>query len=58
MEWNELSNAEIEVSLKEMEFEYDSIATNIQKQYDQLYVLNNKYLEGKKILDKRLKNMK
>lgn len=55
MEWEELSNAEIEVKLKELEFEYTSVSTKIQNEYDLLRKLNNEYLEGKRIIDKRLK---
>ena len=57
MEWDELSNAEIEVKIKSMEFEYENIKTNIEKLYNQLLILNSQYLEGKKVLDKRLKKL-
>lgn len=55
MEWEDLSNAEIEVKLKSMEFEYDSTSSKIKEMYKILNKLNNDYIDGKKLLDKRLK---
>lgn len=54
MDWKEMSNSEIEVKLKELEFKYEKIKTNIIKLYDELNKLNNDYINGKFIIDKRL----
>jgi len=57
MDWNELSNSEIEVKLKEIEFEYENIKTEIYNKYKKLSILNTDYIEGKSTLDKRLTPM-
>lgn len=54
MNWKEMSNSEIEVKLKELEFEYDKTKSDITKLYDKLNELNKEYLNGKYIIDKRL----
>lgn len=54
MDWKEMSNSEIEVKLKELEFEYDKIKSNILELYNKLNDLNKDYLNGKYIIDKRL----
>ena len=33
MNWEELSNSEIEIKLKEMEFEYNKISNEINEKY-------------------------
>ena len=36
MNWDELSNSEIEIKLKEMEFEYNIISKEINEKYSKL----------------------
>lgn len=54
MNWQEMSNSEIEVKLKELEFEYEKIKNDILKLYDVLDDVNKEYVNGKFIIDKRL----
>ena len=54
MEWKNMSNSEIEVKLKELEFEYEKCRNDINKLYDKLENINSNYIKGKKIIDKRL----
>lgn len=54
MEWKEFSNSEIEVKLKELEFEYNKIQKDINELYVKLNDLNKEYIKGKFIIDKRI----
>lgn len=54
MDWKEMTNSEIEVKLKEREFEYNKVKNDIVKLYNKLDELNKDYINGKFILDKRL----
>lgn len=54
MEWKELSNSEIEVKLKELEFEYNKIQEEINERYIKLNELNKDYIKGKFVIDKRI----
>ena len=49
-----MTNSEIEVKLKEREFEYDKLKNDIVKLVNKLDELNKDYINGKFILDKRL----
>jgi hypothetical protein len=54
MDWKEMSNSEIEVKIKELEFEYQAIQAEISKKYESLNILNKEYLNGKYTLEKRM----
>lgn len=54
MEWKEMSNSEIEVKLKEMEFEYNSVNLEITKLGKKLNELSSEYNKGKSLLEKRI----
>lgn len=58
MEWKNMSNSEIEVKLKELEFEYEKCRIDINKLYDKLEDINSNYLKGKQVIDKRLNPIK
>ena len=58
MNWEELSNSEIEIKLKEIEFEYNKISNEINEKYSKLNELNKNYIKGKYVIDKRLKPSK
>lgn len=55
IEWSEYSNSEIEIKLKELEFEHDNKKNEIAKMYDELNYLNSNYIKGLEILNKRTK---
>lgn len=55
IEWSEYSNSEIEIKLKELEFEHDNKKNEITKMYDELNYLNSNYIKGLEILNKRTK---
>ena len=52
IDWKEKSNSEIEVRLKE--FEFDKIKLGIDKSYRKLDELKSEYIKGKTVLDKRI----
>lgn len=54
MEWKEMSNSEIEVKLKELEFEYTKVQTEINEKYVKLNELNKNYINGKFVMEKRM----
>lgn len=54
MDWKEMSNSEIEVRLKQLEFEYDKTNTEITKLGKKLNELSLEYNKGKYLLDKRI----
>ena len=54
MDWKEMSNSEIEVKLKELEFEYNKVQKEINELYTKINKLNNEYINGKFIIDKRI----
>ncbi len=53
MNWKEMSNSEIEVAVKGLEFEYEKIKLEIYTLSDKLDSLNSEYIKGKEILDRR-----
>lgn len=53
-----MSNSEIEVKLKELEFEYDKINLDITKLGNKLNELSLEYNKGKYLLNKRLNSNK
>jgi hypothetical protein len=58
MDWKEMSNSEIEVKLKELEFEYDKVNLDITKLGNKLNELSLEYNKGKYLLNKRLNSNK
>ena len=54
MNFNEMSNSEIEVIVKQLEFEYDKINLEITKLGNKLNELSSDYNKAKYLLDKRL----
>lgn len=54
MNWKEMSNSEIEVKLKELEFEYNKTKMDMIELSNKLDELNEMYINGKFIIDKRL----
>ena len=54
MNFNEMSNSEIEVKIKEFEFEYDKVNLEITKLGNKLNELSANYNKAKYLLDKRL----
>lgn len=49
-----MSNSEIEVKLKELEFEYTKVQTEINEKYVKLNELNKNYINGKFVMEKRM----
>lgn len=58
IDWSLLSNLEIEVKIKELEFEYKKTQNEIVKLGDKLNELSLEYNKGNKILQKRLRPKK
>jgi hypothetical protein len=56
--WYDYANSEIEIKLKTLEFEYEKLKQDVVKQYDLLNKLNNEYLRGKSVLERRIKPKK
>lgn len=54
IKFNEMSNSEIEIRIKSLEFEYEKVKNEIYERYDKLDYLNKNYLLGKTLLEKRL----
>jgi hypothetical protein len=54
IEWSELSNSEMEVKLKTLEFEYENVKNNINKQILVLDELEKSYIKGISELNKRI----
>lgn len=53
MDWDKLTNAEIEMKLKTMEMEYNNVKKDITQKFSELTKLNTIYIEGKNKLIKR-----
>ena len=49
-----MSNSQIEVKLKELEFEFESIQNQIKKLAENLNKLSVEYDKGKNLINKRL----
>ena len=54
MKWEELSNSEIEVKLKELEFKYEKTNNDITDLGKKLNDLSKEYNKGKYLLEKRI----
>jgi hypothetical protein len=55
MDINMMSNAEIKVAMKELEFEYEALKTKIKKIIDRMDEIDEKYISYSNLLNKRSK---
>lgn len=53
IEYSKLSNADINIKLKSLEDEYETIKTKVTKQLQRMEELDKLFLEGKTELQKR-----
>lgn len=53
IEYSKLSNADINIKLKSLEDEYETIKTKVAKQLQRMEELDKLFLEGKSELQKR-----
>lgn len=58
LKWSEMSNSEIEVKLKELESEYNKIRIDIGNLYTKLQCLNNEFIKGSNLINKRINAIK
>ena len=54
IDWDEYSNSEIETKLKTMAFEYEKLTNEVNEKGYKLNDLNQSYIKGKAMLEKRL----
>lgn len=54
VDWEDYSNLEIETKLKTMAFEYEKLTNEINEKGHKLNDLNQNYIKGKAMLEKRL----
>jgi len=54
IDWDDYSNLEIETKLKTMAFEYEKLTNEINEKGYKLNELNQSYIKGKAMLEKRL----
>ena len=52
-----MSNAEIKVAMKELEFEYEALKTKIKKIIDRMDEIDKKYISYSNLLNKRSKGI-
>lgn len=57
MNVNMLSNAELKILMKEMEFEYEALKSKIKVSMDRMSQIDNKYAQISEILQKRTKGI-
>lgn len=55
IEYNKLSNSELKIFLTEMENEYEALKTKIKQSLERMEILDKKYNDVKKTLEKRTK---
>lgn len=55
MDLNMMSNAELKIHLKEIEFEYEALQNKMQQDLRKLRDLDEKYVKVKTIINKRTK---
>ncbi len=55
MDYNKLSNSELNVLLVELENEYESLKIKVKQSLERLEFLDKKYIELKNILNNRTK---
>lgn len=57
MDLNLMSNAELKVKLKEMEFEYEALQSKVRLSLEKMKELDDKYTKVKEIINKRTKGI-
>lgn len=57
MDLNLMSNAELKVKLKEMEFEYEALQSKVRLSLEKMKELDDKYTKVKEIINKRTKGV-
>ena len=57
MNVNMLSNAELKILMKEMEFEYEALKSKIKVSMDRMSQIDKKYAQISEILQKRTKGI-
>ena len=57
MNVNMLSNAELKILMKEMEFEYEALKSKIKVSMDRMSQIDKKYTQISEILQKRTKGI-
>jgi hypothetical protein len=53
--WDDKSNNEILLEIKQMEYDYESLKQKMLHDFDALVEIETKYLEANKIIKERLK---
>ena len=57
MDVNMMSNAELKILMKEMEFEYEALKNKIRMSMDKMIQIDKKYTQVLEILHKRTKGV-
>ena len=57
MDLNMMSNAELKIKLKELEFEYEALQNKIKNDVERMEQLDKKYIQIAEILQKRTKGI-
>lgn len=57
MDLNMMSNAELKICLKEMEFEYEALKNEMKTKMERMAYLDKKYAQFFEILQKRTKGI-
>jgi len=53
--WDEKSNDEILIEIKQIEYDYESLKQKLVNDFDKLVDLETKYTEAHKVINNRLK---
>lgn len=57
MDLNMMSNAELKIKLKELEFEYEALQNKVKNDVERMEQLDKKYVQIAEILQKRTKGI-
>lgn len=57
MDLNMMSNAELKIKLKELEFEYEALQNKVKNDVERMEQLDKKYIQIAEILQKRTKGI-
>jgi hypothetical protein len=57
MDLNMMSNAELKIKLKELEFEYEALQNKVKNDVERMGQLDKKYIQIAEILQKRTKGI-
>ena len=57
MDINMMSNAEIKIAMKELEFEYEALKTKIKEMVGRMDEIDKKYISYSNLLNKRTKGI-